>query len=555
MFLCSFDQINCEDLEKCSPNLSSSPKIQWMIPRSLYWSIFFLVIIRIAWSEQASKLPNFLICVSESHTAHLFGSLSRYGSELNPTPSLSKIAQQGYFHELAYCTNANQRSSAFCLQTGKTKNFDLENYAKQDFLAQQLQLLGYETAFFGGWEWDASPNELGYSSWGTLDNNHIFYNPKVKTPQGNYILEGYSTDIITDLAIRWMEEDRDLEKPFFVVLSYQATQRPWIPPVRMVEKLNNEWFDTPGSFFTDFSNRTPSNKYQDMNIAQNLHEIHDLFLVRWLDENESKKTTSILEQNLESMNDEQLSAWKLSWKPQNEAFARESYDPESLSVWKFQRFFKNYLRCLLTIDENIGRIFDKLASKPIHETHFIYTSERGRFCGEFGWFGSQWMYEPSSRIPFIFTSLNGESSPPLDPNQIFLDTDAYALIKDLTQDGEPKHLKMAREQRTKRSGTNSLLFAHDRFPSEYRVTPHIGLLHGKFKIIHYYPFDEWEFYDLEKDPFEENNLYENHSQQGLITSYKEKLIQAAKLQYLDEYTFDYSENWKRQQRSPDQKSR
>jgi arylsulfatase A-like enzyme len=521
-----------------------------MFQRRFYWLIILLGVMKIALGEQPPKLPSFLICITESHAAQLLGPLNQYGSELDPTPFLSKIAQQGFRHFSAYCTNGNALPSAYRLQTGKIQNSSLELNAENNFLGKYFKKLGYNTAIFGKWDWGDSPNKLGFSSWGTIEDKNIFYNPKVNTRRGTIILEGHTTDIITDLAIQWLDKQRDEQKPFFLLLVYQATQRPWIPPIRMIEKFNDEWFQVPETFFSDFSSRTPSNKYQDMNIAQDLDGVDDLFLEDWSEQNESEPKDSILAENLERMNDEQSSAWKLSWKPQNEAFAREPYNSESFAVWKFQRFFKNYLRCIFTVDENIARIFEIVNTEPNHSTHFIYTAERGRFCGEFGWFGSQWMYEPSTKIPLIFATVNAESKTSLDPEEIFLDTDLYALIKGLSTSSNPKDLNYSKNKEEK-----SFFFTQHTYPQPYRVTPHIGLRQGRYKIVHYYPFNEWEFYDLESDPLEKENLSNNKSKQDLFATYRKKLISKVSSKELERYYEMFSEDWRREQRSPNKKTR
>ena len=521
-----------------------------MFLRSFYWLSILLGVMKITLGEQQLPRPSFLICISESHAAKLWGPLNQFGSELDPTPNLSMLEQQGFRHFSAYCTNANVGKSAHSLQTGRTNHSNLDHYSEPNYLGKHFEELGYDTAIFGKWGWDNSPNQLGFSNWGTLEDEDIFYNPKINTPQGTTLLEGHTTDIITDLAIQWLEEGREDQKPFFLLLVYQGTQRPWIPPIRMIEKFNDEWFEVPETFFSDFSTRTPSNKYQDMNIVQDLDNINDLFLKGWFEQNASEVKSSILAKNLERMNDEQDSAWKLSWKPQNEAFARESHNPESLAVWKFQRFFKNYLRCIFTIDENIARIFDKLEEAPNHSTHFIYTAERGRFCGEFGWFGSQWMYEPSAKIPFIFSSINAKNKPSLDPEKIFLDTDLYPFIKRLSAPETPTELRNRKSKKEK-----SLFFTQHTYPKPYRVTPHIGLRQGRYKIIYYYPFNEWEFYDLESDPHEKENLSNNTSKIDLFHAFRKKLMNTAKSENIERYYDEFSEDWRREQRSPNKKSR
>ena len=481
---------------------------------------------------------NLLLCLSEDHAAHLFNSLENYGSTINPTPHLSRIAQTGYFHQLAYCTNATSRDTAFSIQTGLVKSSNLETYNHSQFIAHFFKKLGYETAFFGSWTWKKKPKIFGFSYWNILDDPEIFFNPKILDSKGARHIEGHSTDIITDLAIRWIRKERNSEKPFFVIVSYQGTRRPWIPPIRKIDHYNNEWFESPDNFFTNFTTRTPANKYQRMNIAQDLDIINDLFLNNPSEENITATSSTILSKNLVSMNDEQKSAWKLAWKPQNEAFDRESHSDESLAIWKFQRFFKNYLRCILAMDENIGRLVESIPIIEKNGLNFIYTSERGRFTGEFGWFGSEWMYEPSARVPLILSSFQGTNFPEIASDKLFLDIDLYNLMRNWSY-----------------SLRNEFYFTHYDYPGKYSVCPHRGLRKERYKIIHYYPFNEWEFYDLIIDPKEEENLYRQNAYNTLIKEYKELLNEYTDHTAVHEPRVLFPETWKRAQRSPNKKTR
>ncbi|MEK9773598.1 MAG: sulfatase-like hydrolase/transferase, partial [Opitutae bacterium] len=362
--------------------------------RSILWLVLFYCAFLSFVAKSEETHPNLLVCLSDDHAARLLDSLDKLGSPINPTPHLSRIAKSGFSHRNAYCTSAISAKTAFCILTGLVKGSNLETFDHSNFIGHSFKKLGYKTAFFGTWTWEYEPKFYGFDYWSILEDQAIFFNPKIKDPHNDFIIEGHSTDIITDLAIRWFQEESLSEKPFFVLVSYPSTRRPWIPPIRKIDTYDKEWFETPDTFFTDFSHRTPANKYQRMNIAHDLDLIDDLFFESLPDTNKSKQDSSILAKNLASMNDEQQSAWALSWKAQNEAFARESLSDQSLGIWKFQRFIKNYLRCLLAMDENIGRLVDSIKLQSEQALSFVYTSERGRFTGEFGWFGSEWMYEP-----------------------------------------------------------------------------------------------------------------------------------------------------------------
>ena len=543
MFVTLYQTEISDPVLKSIAKLNSRNKTRKMIFRSLRWIWAFLTTCSLL-ADSDKKAQNIIVCVSENHAAGLLGSLDKFGSSLDPTPNLSKIAQTGFSHPKAYCTNSSPGHSAFSLLTGLPKDTDLRDFDPTTSLAKHFQSQGYKTAYFGSWSWDNKPDHFGFDQWYTLADAEIFFNPKIKDAKTNQVFEGHSTDIITDLAIRWVRKAHDTGKPFFIILSFNSMNRPWIPPVRMVNKYNEEWFTVPENFFTDFEERTPANKYQCMNIAQDLDPMSDLFLESMTDINQTLNQVSVLTKNLDSMNDEQKSAWMLSWKAQNEAFSRESLTEESSAIWKFQRYLKNYLRCLLAMDENIGRLFQFTKSQNKENNQFIYTSERGRFTGEFGWFGSEWMYEPSTRIPFIYTDDNTNSILQISSDAIWLDRDLYKLLKNNSVLGTESL-----------SPKDEFYFSHHKFEQNNRVSPHQGLRKGRYKIIQYYPYDEWEFYDLLSDPMENRNLYHSHSHKDTIEHYKKLLQEACESQELSSPKFEFSEIWKRDQRSPNKKTR
>ena len=523
--------------------------IRYPISITIFLALNFLIR-----AETPTGQPNVLVCISEDHAVRFFANSEELRSSINPTPHLSRLSQIGGFHPLAYCTNAGQAPTAFSLLTGKTKSEKLDNFESNQFLSQYFKAIGYETVLFGSWTWDQAPDHAGFEYWNILDDSEIFVNPRIRTPNKNYLSEGHSTDVVTDLVIQWMA-NRSKTKPFFALVSYQATKRPWIPPIRMVDKYNDEWFETPDTFSSKLDSRTPANKYQDMNIGIDLDPILDLFLTGSFDNNSSMQESSIWAKNWESMNDEQKTAWGLSWKPQNEAFSREPPQGDSASIWIFQRFIKNYLRCLYAMDENIGRLINSIDPNIEGGYNFIYSSERGRLTGEFGWFGSEWMYEPSARIPLVFASSKGLSMPNIEPDNIFRDLDLYSLLKILGKPRTkelPKHNLNAKKLLPRKK---ELYFSHLDHPGESDVSPHHGLRKGKYKIIHYYPFDEWEFFDLENDPNELQNLYLNESYSSLISEYKSFLESAGEFLKDKRENQLFSENWKRQKRRPENKKR
>jgi len=254
------------------------------------------------------------------------------------------------------------------------------------------------------------------------------------------------------------------------------------------------------------------------------------------------------------MNEEQASAWRISWVPKNEAFARESPKDDSLSTWKFQRFAKNYLRCIRAIDENCERLSNYLISSERTDTYFAYTAKSGRFLGEKGWYGKRWMYEQVLKVPLLLAELTNRPTVPFVHVPNVVNTDFLELVSPITQDNNSSIDKIGSD--LQKIDRTSIYFSHLDAQNKENVCPHIGLRTDNFKLIHFFPFDEWEFFDLSMDPLEEQNEYNNPLYQAVLTEMKDYLERFKKSLGSD-YTnpANFSEEWRRSQRVTENQTR
>ena len=200
-----------------------------MITRSLGYLFICLSTFQVVLANNEFQLPNLLVCISDNHAANILGSLDTKGSPINPTPQLTRISHLGSSHSFAYCTNANGGKTAFPFLLVYRNMTGPNQLIQNQLLPEYLNLIGYECAFFGSWQSNKEPNDFGFSNWQILKDPQIFFNPEIKSTNRNHIIEGHTTDVITDLAIRWIEKRENNNKPYFILVSYQATQRPWIP--------------------------------------------------------------------------------------------------------------------------------------------------------------------------------------------------------------------------------------------------------------------------------------------------------------------------------------
>ena len=256
------------------------------------------------------------------------------------------------------------------------------------------------------------------------------------------------------------------------------------------------------------------------------------------------------------MTPEQVSAWTFSWRPKNEALLRDIESDENIMQFKFQRFIKNYLRCVRGMDENIKRLDDFLSEQNASDSIYIYTSNQGRFLGEHGWFGSNWIYEESIRIPLIIKTpwTNNLSSKVssivqnLDLAPTILD---YAGIKksDAMQGVSLQNLLEQGESNS--TWQEAVYYHYNEFPGKLMVAKHYGIRTQKYKLVHFYQFDEWEFYDLINDPSEDENLYNSDAFTSQIEKLK-TLLNENRTKYADQTDISIMpEEWRKIYRGPE----
>ena len=505
--------------------------------------------------------PNFVMIVSESHAVSAFGAYKGYLSDVNPTPNLDRISQKSSLFTQAFCTNATSGPSSAVLLTGKHTHLNgfIQNGNKfntsQDSLPQLLQNSGYQTALFGRWDLGTKPNHFDH--WNILVDSTEKYNPEFLTAENQKRIEGHSTDIITDLALDWLYEKKN-SKPFFLMIQFNATTSPWMPAIRHLNLFDDKLLPEPENFIDDHAGKASPSRYQSMDINKDLDFSSDLFFQNdRSDENRSAPIESSNSQkNLGVMTPEQESSWMLSWRPKNEAFLREPPSKENASQWKFQRFIKNYLRCVRGIDENIKRIETSLSENNSSDAFFIYTSNHGRLLGEHGWFGSRWIYDESMQVPLIIStnlvidSANSISSlvQNMDIAQTILDYVGVQGIKDMQ--GQTMKPLLDNED-SNNTWRNSLYYHYNEFPGNQMVAKHYGIRTSQHKLIHFYQFDEWEFYDLQKDPSESENAYASEAYRPQIEKMKELLLQDRK-KYLDQSDISIMpEEWRKIYRGPE----
>ena len=461
----------------------------------------------------AADRPNILFIMSDDHA---YQAISAYGSNRNKTPNIDRLAKDGMRFDRAFVTNSICGPSRAVILTGKYSHLNgfPDNSGQAWFnRAQQsapklLQAAGYTTAVIGKWHLNSQP--AGFDYWHILKGQGPYYNPSMLTPDGDVNHTGYTTDIITDAALEWLKSKRDKNKPFFLMYQHKAPHRNWQPAPRHLDKYKGETIAEPETLFDDYSGREKPAAENQMSVANDLSPF-DLKLVP---------------QN--GLNAEQQEAFTKAYAEENKQLAEAKLEGRERTKWNYQRFVKDYLRCVDAVDENVGRMLDYLDESGLAKnTVVFYTSDQGWYLGEHGWYDKRWMYEESFRTPLLVRwpgqtkagSVNKDMVMNLDFAQTFLDIAGVKIPDDMQGESITPVLK----GQTPSDWRKSVYYHYYEFPQPHHVHPHYGVRTERYKLIHFYTIDAWELFDLEKDPHELKSVYKDPAYTSVVSDMKGEL--------------------------------
>ena len=433
------------------------------------------------------RQPNLVFIMSDDHATH---AISAYGSRINQTPNMDRIADGGMRFDAAFCTNSICTPSRAAVLTGTYNHVNgvttldtpmdnrLQTYPKL------MRSAGYQTAIFGKWHLGHGPGHdpTGFDAWAVLPDQGEYHHPVFLTPEGEVTIGGYATDIITDMSIDWLG-GRDRDRPFALMVHHKAPHRTWEPDAAHAHMYEDETIPEPHTFWDDYATRSAAAE------AARCHMLD-------LDERDLK--ASIPEGLTEA---------------------------EEIS-WRYQRYIKDYLRVVASMDDNIGRLLDYLDAEGLaDDTIVVYTSDQGFFLGDHGWFDKRFMYEESLAMPFLMRYPR-EIKPGSVCEDIILNVDFAPTFLDLAGIPIPDDMQ-GRSFRPLLGGhrpgdwQTSMYYRYwmHRDP-DHNIWAHYGVRTLDHKLIYFYndpldqpgahgPIDppEWELFDLHKDPFEVNNVY------------------------------------------------
>ncbi len=467
--------------------------------------------------------PNIIFVMTDDHT---HGQMSITDNPLIDTPNLDRLGKEGVWFKNAFCTNSLCAPARATILTGTLSNVNgiLGNSESKDRIErldpelptfpQLLQQAGYQTGIVGKWHLPHDPRGFDYSC--ILPGQGLYFDPDMIENGERKQFKGYVTDIITDLALDYMD-GLDKRKPFCLVYQHKGPHRPFTPAPRHKDLHSDKDFPYPETFDDDYSTRLIAGKAADMKFEQSIARDYGDAL-NGMTEREKK-------------------------------------------LWLYQRFVKDHYRAVQSIDEGLGRVLDYLDEEGLSDnTLVIYTTDNGFYLGEYGWYDKRFMYEPSLRIPFLLRYPNEVSAGQVDERMI-MNIDVAPTLLDYAGIEIPEVMQgeslkpllsgKAAEWRDhiyysyyENSWTLKDFTQEDlsdpsfNFFTAHRIGPHRGIRSDRYKLIEYYSDQEyWEFFDLETDPNELNNRYVDSEYKDIIDRMTEQLRET-QASYLDSDTWD-----------------
>ena len=496
--------------------------------------------------SEAKKPMNIVYIMCDDHS---FQTISAYDQRYTQTPNIDRIAREGVRFTNSFVANSLSGPSRACMLTGKhshangfTDNTTVFDGSQQTF-PKLLRENGYQTAMIGKWHLVSEPT--GFDHWDILTGQGDYYNPTFIRNGEKLQREGYATNIVTDVALNWMDSIRNPEKPFCLFIHHKAPHRTWMPDTCDLDLYNDVAYPLPENFYDKYEGRIPASK-QEMSIIEDMDLVYDLKMAD--KENEIHTGNAGLEQAgrriYNAMNPAQKAAWDKHYDPVIRRFKEAKLTGKALAEWKYQQYMRDYLRVIHSVDRNVGRVLDYLEKHNLLEnTMIVYTSDQGFYMGEHGWFDKRFMYEESFRTPLLVRLPGGKRG---DVEQMVQNIDYGPTILDLAGVPVPadmhgvSFLPLLRGEQPA-DWRKSLYYHFYEYPAEHAVRRHYGVRTERYKLIHFYnDIDCWELYDLKEDPSEMHNIYGQPGTETITANLKEELLKL-QVQYNDPIRKVYKE--------------
>ena len=462
--------------------------------------------------------PNILFIFSDDHAQH---AISAYGSKVNQTPHIDRLANGGIRFNHAFVTNSICTPSRAVVLTGKyshangTPVFNVFDGGQQT-VAKLLQTAGYHTGMIGKWHLGSMPT--GFDRWIILPGQGIYNDPDFITPHGRVTVKGHTTPITTQLGLEFLET-RPKDKPFFLMLHQKAPHREWTPDAKNKALFKDRVIPEPATLWDDYATRPAALPENQQTVAKDLTR-RDLKLEppanlppgpqrqQWLNAKPMELEVTLADGTTKTLTGKELVRWK------------------------YQRYMQDYLACVQGVDDSVGEVLDYLdRTGQAQNTIVIYSSDNGWYLGDLGMYDKRFMYEPGLHIPFV------AKGPGIKSGQV---TDLFALNADFAPtfldlaglkvpaDMQGRSLAPILRGERPNDWRTSVYYRYYHDPGHHNTRAHYGVRTATHKLIHYWKKDAWELFDLVKDPTEQRNLINDPAQAGKIAELKAEIVKLQK---------------------------
>jgi len=475
--------------------------------------ILTILLTALAGPAAAADRPNIVFIMSDDHAAH---AISAYGSRVNTTPNIDRLAREGMRFDNVFVTNSICTPSRAAILTGQYSHrngvpvFNRFDSSRQT-VARLLQAGGYYTGMIGKWHLGSDP--AGFDRWEILPGQGAYMNPVLYTATGEKTYtDRYVTDVITDLALDFIR-NRPTRKPFFLMMHHKAPHRNWVPEEKYRKAFETRWIPEPPTLWDSYATRTSA-----------LHE------------NQQRVSADLTRRDLKLEPPAGLAGpdrerW-LSARPDEVTVAAggstATLAGEALTRWKYQRYMQDYLATVQSVDDSVGHVLDYLDSAGLAKnTIVIYTSDQGFFLGDHGMYDKRFMYEECLRMPFLVRwpagVKAGAVARAMALNVDFAPTFLDAAGLPVPADMQGRSLAPVLRGQTPAGWRTSMYYRYYHDPGDHNTRAHYGVRTATHKLISFWKSGQWELFDLVNDPGELHNLYGQPGHETITAQLKAEL--------------------------------